>query len=338
MGEAATVNYYNENAPFAAQWLRELIKSGLIPAGDVDERSIEDVLPNDLKPYVQCHFFAGIGGWPRALQLAGWPKDQPVWTGSVPCKPFSTAGKRAGFADKRHLWPSFFWLICQCCPPVIFGEQVSTKIALEWWDLVASDLENANYATAAADLPAASVGAAHRRDRLFWVGHSNRAGRQWQRPAQSARWQYSPVSSRSGQGNTVSSLDNPHSQRQQKQRVTVSDVEKDIGSELSGSRGRLEYANSQRRQKLEAITPISEESTRAEIWSSVAGANCELNPWSECEWIDCLDGKRRPVKPGLRLLADGFSGRVAMLRGFGNAIVPQLAAEFIQSYMGVISA
>lgn len=326
------MNYYNENNQFAAQWLRELIKSGLIPAGDVDERSIEDVLPNDLKPYVQCHFFAGIGGWPLALQFAGWPKDRPVWTGSVPCVSFSAAGKRAGFADKRHLWPAFFWLIRQCQPPVIFGEQVSTKIALEWWDLVASDLENANYATAAADLPAASVGTPHRRDRLFWVGHSNRTGWQRQRSAQSARRQHSPVSSWSGQGSRASDLDDPHSQRQQKQRVAVSNVEKNTGPELPSSDGCMEYAFSQRREKPDEIAPVSEESTRAEIWSGTARANCEPNPWSECEWIDCLDGKQRPVKPGLRLLADGFPGRVAMLRGFGNAIIPQLAAEFIRAY------
>ncbi|PZO48739.1 MAG: DNA cytosine methyltransferase, partial [Phormidesmis priestleyi] len=39
------MNYYNEIDPFAVQWLKELIRAGLIPAGDVDERSIEDVLP-----------------------------------------------------------------------------------------------------------------------------------------------------------------------------------------------------------------------------------------------------------------------------------------------------
>ncbi len=54
--------YYNENNPKAAAWLRELIKEGLIADGDVDERSIEDVIPKELEGYRQCHFFAGIGG------------------------------------------------------------------------------------------------------------------------------------------------------------------------------------------------------------------------------------------------------------------------------------
>lgn len=66
--------YYNELDPFAAGWLRELIKAGLIVPGDVDERSIEEVAPDDLKGYTQCHFFAGIGVWSYALHRAGWPE------------------------------------------------------------------------------------------------------------------------------------------------------------------------------------------------------------------------------------------------------------------------
>ena len=54
------MNYYNEYEPFAAEWLKELIKDGLIPDGEVDTRSIVDVAPEDLKDFDQCHFFAGI--------------------------------------------------------------------------------------------------------------------------------------------------------------------------------------------------------------------------------------------------------------------------------------
>lgn len=164
--------YYNEHDPKAAAWLRELIRAGLIAPGDVDERSIEDVLPTELAGYRQCHFFAGIGGWSYALRLVGWPDDRPVWTGSCPCTPFSLAGKREGFADERHLWPAFHHLIGVCRPPVVFGEQVAGGPAGPWIDLVQTDLEALGYACGAAAFPACSIGAPHIRQRLYWVAHA----------------------------------------------------------------------------------------------------------------------------------------------------------------------
>lgn len=137
--------YYNEFKPEAAHMLRQLIRYGLIAAGDVDERSITEVKANDLKSYTQCHFFAGIGGWSVALRLAGWDDDRPVWTGSCPCQPFSSAGKQKGKNDERHLWPVWFRLIAECRPAIIFGEQVAAAITHGWWDDVANDLESEGY-------------------------------------------------------------------------------------------------------------------------------------------------------------------------------------------------
>ena len=105
-----TCAYYNEHEPYAAQWLRNLIAAGHIAPGDVDARDIQEVTPDDLTGYTQCHFFAGLGGFSYALRLADWPDDRPVWTGSCPCQPFSPAGKRAGTDDPRHLWPAWFRL------------------------------------------------------------------------------------------------------------------------------------------------------------------------------------------------------------------------------------
>ena len=161
--------YYNEIVPFAAQWLRNLIAAGHLPPGDVDERSITEVQPDDLRGYTQCHFFAGIGVWAHALRRAEWPDDRPVWTGSCPCQPFSSAGKQQqGFADERHLWPVWFGLIRECAPPTVLGEQVAS--ALGWYDLVSADLEDAGYAVGANDLCAAGFSGAHIRQRLYFVG------------------------------------------------------------------------------------------------------------------------------------------------------------------------
>src|ERR1041384_1510077 len=177
-GETRLVSaaYYNETDPFAAQWLRNLIASDLIAPGDVDERSIVDVQPDDLRGYGQVHFFAGIGGWSYALRLAGIGDDDPIWTGSCPCQPLSSAGQRQGHADERHLWPAFHGLIAECRPAAVFGEQVASKDGREWLAGIRADLEALGYAVGAADLCAASVGAPHIRQRLFWVAD---AGRSW---------------------------------------------------------------------------------------------------------------------------------------------------------------
>ena len=167
------MNYYNEIDPYAAQWLRNLIDAGHIAPGIVDQRSITDVKPADLAGYTQCHFFAGIGVWSHALRQSGWPDSRPVWTGSCPCQPFSTAGNQKGTADERHLWPVWFNLIRECRPPVVFGEQVEAAIRHGWLDLVQTDLEGEDYACGAVGIPAAGVGAPHIRQRLYFVADAD---------------------------------------------------------------------------------------------------------------------------------------------------------------------
>lgn len=166
--------YYNEFDSYAASWLRNLIAAGHIAPGDVDERSITEVKPDDLRGYTQCHFFAGIGGWSLALRLAGWDDARPVWTGSCPCQPFSAAGKQKGTADERHLWPEFRRLIAECSPSTVFGEQVASRLGRDWFCGVRSDLEARRYAVGTAILPAFGVRAPHRRFRQWFVAHSER--------------------------------------------------------------------------------------------------------------------------------------------------------------------
>lgn len=189
--------YYNEFDSYAADWLENLIAAGHIAPGDVDRRSIEDVCPDDLAGYTQCHFFAGIGVWPYALRRAGWSDDRPVWTGSCPCPPFSSAGKgsecpscggrsclshpvvTAGWiclncgdewrGDDRHLLPEFIRLIGQCGPPAVVGEQVASRDGRLWLYTLRAVLETVGYAVGASDLCAAGVGAPHIRQRLFFV-------------------------------------------------------------------------------------------------------------------------------------------------------------------------
>ncbi len=286
--------YYNENDKFAAAWLRELIKAGHIADGVVDERSIADVRPDDLSVFTQCHFFAGIGGWSYALRLAGWPDDKEVWTGSCPCQPFSSSGKGHGEEDARHLWPVWFPLIKERRPAIVFGEQVAKSAGLQWLDLVLPDLEDENYATAAADLCAASVGAPHGRPRLYWVAHTE---------SQHGRL---PIQQRGSQQESAE-------------------------SKRRGETGALGNGNG---NGWERNIKTSVQSTRRRQEGRTL-ERASVSPWTDCEWVECRDGKARPIEPGTFPLADGVSGVVARLRGFGNAIVPQVAQSFIEAYMSI---
>ena len=281
--------YYNEIDPYAAQWLRNLIAAGHIAAGDVDERSIVDVRPDDLRGYAQCHFFAGIGGWSYALRLAGWPDDRHVWTGSCPCQPFSLAGRRRGFADERHLWPEFHRLIAECRPPVALGEQVASADGRLWLAGVRADLEALGYGVGAADLCAAGVGAPHIRQRLWWVADAGRLGGEHDRLDVGS-------SARDGEGEA------------REQRIWPD--ARDGGN--AGRMGDTDDAGPQGRDELRHRTG-------------------ERSPW-EASWIGCTDGKQRRTQPGIFPLAHGVPNRVGRLRAYGNAIVPQVFAEFIASY------
>ena len=169
--------YYNEIDPFAAHLLRALIADDVITLGEVDTRSIADVVPSDLVGFTQCHFFAGGGCWSVAARLAGWPDERQLWTGSCPCQPFSTAGRRSGTADDRHLWPHFFRLIRACRPACVVGEQVAGAAGYGWFDGVRFDLASAAYACRAVDIPACAIDAPHIRQRLYWVAVADRESR-----------------------------------------------------------------------------------------------------------------------------------------------------------------
>lgn len=166
--------YYNEIDRYCCDWLSNLMDAELITPGKIDDRSIVDVRPDDLAGYERAHFFAGIGGWDHALNLAAY--TGLVWTGSCPCPPFSSAarGRRAGFQDPRDFWPAWRSLIAARAPSVVFGEQVAHGSA--WIDRASDDLEAMDYEVGAAVLPAVGVGKDHTRPRVYFVGYADRDG------------------------------------------------------------------------------------------------------------------------------------------------------------------
>ena len=292
--------YYNEFDKYAAEWLRNLIAAGHIAPGDVDDRSIEDVRPSDLDGYAQCHFFAGVGVWSYALRLAGWPDDRPVWTGSCPCQPFSAAGEGAGFDDERHLWPAFHHLIGERRPAAVLGEQVASKDANPWIDLVCTDMEALGYSFGAVPFPSAGVGAPHIRDRLYWVAHAANK-RQHGRGAGEAS-------------------DGRYASRVQSERLC------DAGGLDNAERLGFDQGRNGHNGKHDGKLP----STAVHGGERTGPLN---GMWAGADWLLCRDGKWRPVEPGTFPLANGAPARVGRLRAYGNAINAEAARVFIEAVM-----
>lgn len=345
--------YYNEIDDFSCAWLRELIRRGLIADGVVDNRSIVDVRAEDLREFTQCNFFAGIGVWSYALRLAGWSDSRPVWTGSCPCQPFSTAGKQRGSEDERHLWPAFFRLISECRPSTVIGEQVAGAAGLAWLDHVCADLEDSDYAVAAANIGAHSVGAPHLRQRLYWVADAERGNAERQRfdmgtaqgSGEAEAWQRERIRVDAGAGFDAGIVADSGS-RERGQGISAP-KHAEISTSVRSVVGDVLRKGLERHRS--GLAPEGGRDAKA-LPVSEAG---QPSFWSDAEWIWCRDGKWRPAKPGIFPLVDGSSrglvrgcdhgeainanatgeARVQRLRGYGNAIVAPLAAEFIKAYM-----
>ena len=331
MTTRCVVAYYNEIEPYAAAWLRNLISAKLIAPGEVDERSIADVSASDLKGFTQWHLFAGIGGWSAALRLARWFDHESVLTASVPCQPFSAAGKRGGHGDERNLWPHALRLIRELRPPTCFGEQVNAAVGHGWLDGIWDDLEREGYAFAAVDLPACSVGAPHIRQRLFWVADSGYTERGKGDRSCDSDGRY--LSQREGEESSVESRKRGEIIRLAHAEVATPGTSDDVHARESYPRDGVGMGNSLRPRLEERPSESGNDGAEREATERASGdaggvgdanrdgteragrtqriADATGTPWADAIWLPCLDGKARRTQQRIRFLADGISGIMA---------------------------
>ena len=347
---------YTDHDSFCCDVLRELVRVGMIPAGDVLQADITKLDPKEISKYETQHHFAGCGGWPLALRLAGWPDDRPIWTGSCPCPSFSSAGKGEGFADPRgKLWEDFYRLIRFCKPAIVIGEQVDGAIRHGWLDRVFTDLEAVGYACGAVVLPACAVGAPQLRKRLFFVAHyigsgcegENRTGQ----PVRIVEVGTRPINTGGGGGGGA-----------------VAESECDGGWINEPGRGQEGRAVDKRNGGVGDGGIARSQGHRPELpRRSSDQLPTQHGFWSDSVPLLCKDGKYRRIPASVerlfQLVVDGFPGgnrsfddaidpvqeaafgftiarkipnRAQMLRCAGNAIVPPLAAKFIRVVMEIL--
>ncbi|WP_343297356.1 DNA cytosine methyltransferase [Raoultella planticola] len=363
-----TAAYYNEIDPFAAQWLRNLIAGGHIAPGEVDERSIEDVAPDDLRGFTQCHFFAGIGVWSHSLRLAGWHDDRPVWSGSCPCQPFSAAGKGDGFADERNLWPHFFHLISELRPQHVFSEQVAAGNANAWFDLVQADLEGMGYAFGLVPFTSAGIGAPHIRERAYWVANANygingegetlRTGRHAILDGCSVNRMADPHSVISDwRGNVWAPGRDEYSDSGDAVRLADTDHDRQQPSCGTGcSRKCAKAGNHARRRiedgwlgnanvtRLEGLGGNDSAAGRERATGPAAAPGVHLRPlevngfWRDADWLFCRDGKWRPVEPGTFPLVDGAAARMGRVESGVARVASSNRVGRLKGYGNAINA
>ena len=276
--------------------------------------------------------FSGIGGFDLAAEWCGWenvfhcewnpfgqkvlkhhfPKsisynditktdfsihrgEIDILSGGFPCQPYSSAGKRLGKEDERHLWPEMCRAIREIQPSWVVGENV--RGLTNWngglvFDEVQSDLEAEGYEVLPFLLPAAAVNAPHRRDRIWFIAYSNRYGSNKRNDTHEVETTngrinaFSNINKSNGNGNATDS----NTTRIHEQYITTKSNEK------------KQYSRSSFEARCFSTFP-----TESPICGADDGLSKELDGITFSKW------------------------RNESIKAYGNAIVPQVAYQIFKS-------
>ncbi len=283
--------------------------------------------------------------WPKAITYDDITKADftihrgriDILTGGFPCQPYSTAGKRLGKEDDRHLWPEMLRAIREIAPRFVVGENVRGLI--NWngglvFEEVQADLEAEGYEVQPILLPAAGVGAPHRRDRIWFVAHANdrddRRGAgedegQMRKKRLQERDEVRQLTESGKIQRTVADSQNnrfPEAEKADQWREHKS-YDRDQVRTTPDSDGRRRNASDTKRQR-----PPRKEHRQTE-----PGQPTQKN--QGCRWADF------PTQPPICSRNDGLPDRLdgitfpkwrnESIKAYGNAIVPQVAYEIFKA-------
>ena len=252
-----------------------------------------------------------------------------VITGGFPCQPFSVAGRRKGTGDNRYLWPQMFRVIKEFKPRWVIAENVRGIINIQHgmvFERVHTDLESQGYETQTFIIPAAGVGAPHRRDRVWIVANSRRTirGQQSSRNKESIesgtsqetkRSADSDSLARSGKGEKVMADSNINREKWNQSENRKGSRTKQSSKDVADSKSQQSLSTDNREKQRKAG-----DKKQGELGGS----------YSRTLWPTNWD-----IEPDVGRVADGVPGRIHRLKGLGNSIVPQIAEEIGKAIMKV---
>jgi DNA (cytosine-5)-methyltransferase 1 len=233
-----------------------------------------------------------------------------IITGGFPCQPFSVAGKQKGTGDDRHLWPEMFRIIKTFKPKFVIGENVKGLINIQdglVFETVCTDLESEGYEVQAFNIPAAGVGAPHRRERI-WILATNVAN---------------SISDNEREQITRGDEEEKRIQEEYRQNNSTARQSSRTSAIRNGDRG-YDVAN-----------PSSEQSHSNDNGQEQR----EISQQEQIELGGRSSGTLWPsnweFEPNVGRVANGVPGRVHRLKGLGNSIVPKIAEEIGKAIIGV---
>ena len=262
-----------------------------------------------------------------------------ILTGGFPCQPYSVAGKQKGTADDRYLWPEMFRVIKEVQPTFIIAENVRGIINIQdgmVFETVCADLESEGFEIQTFIIPAAGVGAPHKRERVWIVGYSKHNGSLTSeikrgdnkindRTEEREDTTFKPE--RAGRSRDNEIMENTRRKLHERSSVrekNEDEIKKENANkfERSSSESASNVANTKSEQSISKYYREQPgETSEQEQIKSRGSSSWTLR---EANWLS---------EPNVGRVVNGVPGRAHRLRGLGNAIVPKIAEEVGRSIM-----
>jgi DNA (cytosine-5)-methyltransferase 1 len=238
-----------------------------------------------------------------------------IITGGYPCQPFSQAGRKKGEQDPRHLWPEYFRLVKECRPTWVIGENVSGHLKLGL-DSVLADLEGEGYAVRTFSISAASIGANHKRERVWIVAHSERNdnfnkeqrvdGKEKEIPRERGENDSPPRES-----SRASAVRKTNDGNVENTRRSLQPRAEQRGENENETR----EGNANQHQRSSSASKSDVANTQGVYVQGQYDGQGQRQPWGESWWA---------VEPDVGRVAHGIPDRVDRLKALGNSLVPHV--------------